>query len=167
MIQVTIVKVSKPFKTTTKYGEKDKVIYTVEDAKGNVFETSKFVNSEDPKVVKGDICMMDIEKSGKWFNCRQILKVEDTLSESPLQENLPGDPPPAPHVELEEKQDEDVKYSKGKAKEINKSVALKLAVKVFIANLNLRKYDGRDESPLDLMNNEVQLLYKCLLGYFE
>ena len=161
MIQMTIKKVSKPFKANTKFGEKDKVIYTVEDSKGNVIETSKFVSKDDPEVKKGDQVMMDIEKSGKWFNCRHILKVEDSI-----QAQLPEEPEKV-EVNLGEKPEEDVKYSKGKAKEINKSVALKLAVEVFIANLNLRKYEGREETPLALMDAEVSLFYKCLLGYFE
>ena len=74
MNAVKIKAIGKEFTVSTKYGDKQKRTYTVEDSLSNTFEVSKFISKDDPEVAIGETVLMELETQGKYINCRKIEK---------------------------------------------------------------------------------------------
>ena len=76
---------------STKYGDKEKRNYTVEDNLGNSFEVSKFVLKTDPEVMVGETVLMELETQGKYINCRKIEKFAPIMPPEPKEEKVDWD----------------------------------------------------------------------------
>ena len=95
MKMVRILKIGDEYSVETQYGTKMKKNFVVmESSTGEEMDVGYFLKKDNPVVEVGMDVMMDLQKSGKYINCKKMELVEDSFppEEEPHEEPLPKHP---------------------------------------------------------------------------